>query len=183
MADKRATETLNDWTEAKKHEQRLPDKIPRPDQVFVFGSNLPGLHGRGAAKFAVQHFGAVYGQGEGHQGNSYAIPTKKRWNKALQLSDVRKHVERFIHFARSNPDLQFFITRVGCGLAGFTDSQIAPLFREAPDNCELPHGWHRTTIEDEIRDELLQEKYSREEQERKRHGSDLLYQATDEEGC
>ena len=131
---------ITHWNEAKKYED-LPDRIPKPDQIFVFGSNIPGLHGKGAAKFAVQHYGAVYGQGEGLQGRSYALPTKRRWNQALTLAEVKRSVTRFVKFAQDHPELQFFVTRVGCGLAGFTDEYIAPMFVDAPLNCDLPWGW------------------------------------------
>ena len=131
---------LNDWSEARKYED-LPDRIPTPDQIFVFGSNLPGLHGKGAAKFAVQRFGAIYGHGEGPQGQAYAIPTKQRWNKTMPLKNIKVHVSKFIEYARANPDKSFFVTKIGCGLAGYTEEMIAPMFADAPINCDLPWGW------------------------------------------
>jgi hypothetical protein len=113
----------------------------RPNEVFVFGSNEAGIHGAGAAKTAMEKYGAVYGVGEGLHGRSYAIPTKDARIKTLQLHMVAYYVERFIAFARRHLDMQFFVTRIGCGLAGFTDDQIGPLFKGAPANVELPYGW------------------------------------------
>ncbi len=120
--------------------------IPGPGRVFVFGSNLAGIHGAGAAHFALRNFGAVWGNGEGLMPNDsdpkcYGIPTKDEQIKTLELEDIKKYVERFISVAWERRDLTFFVTRIGCGLAGFTDYDIAPLFRDAPPNCELPEGW------------------------------------------
>lgn len=111
-----------------------------PRTIFVFGSNLAGRHGKGAALYARQHHGAIYGQGEGLQGNSYAIPTKGHRLETLPLATIRQHVDRFIGFAAC-ADMRFEVTRIGCGLAGYTDAQIAPLFAQAPANCLLPDGW------------------------------------------
>jgi hypothetical protein len=115
--------------------------IPGPDHIFVFGSNRAGIHGAGAARDALLYYGALKGLGEGLQGHSYAIPTKDEYLRTLPLEEVKKHVDRFIVAANCRKDLRFFVTRIGCGLAGFTDDQIAPLFRDAPVNCELPEGW------------------------------------------
>ncbi len=109
--------------------------------VFVFGSNLAGRHGAGAALFALRHRGAIRGLGIGMQGNSYAIPTKDSKLATLSLHEIAPYVEEFIEYATDRPDLAFEVTRVGCGLAGYTDGQVAPLFKDAPDNCELPSGW------------------------------------------
>lgn len=105
-----------------------PDNITelQPDEVFVFGSNLAGLHGGGAARFAMQRFGAVWGKGVGLQGQSYAIPTMQGG-----VETIKPYVDRFIAFARENPHLKFLVTEIGCGIAGFTPEQIAPLFAEA----------------------------------------------------
>lgn len=111
------------------------------DAVFVFGSNESGFHGAGAAADAVRDYGAVYGQGVGRQGNSYAIPTKDRHIRTLDLSEIKKYVDGFIRYAKDHPDTKFFVTRIGCGLAGYNDSQISPMFRDAPENCTLPDGW------------------------------------------
>ena len=112
--------------------------------IFVFGSNLAGIHGAGAARFAVKHHGAIYGQGIGYQGNSYGIPTKDRRIQTLPLSEIKKHVDTFIQFAKDNYEMVFEVTRIGCGLAGYTDHQIAPMFKNAPMNCQLPEGWRTT---------------------------------------
>ena len=97
--------------------------------IFVFGSNLAGRHGKGAALHARQKHGAEYGVGEGRTGNSYALPTKDERIKTRPLVDVRDSVDKFIEYAKTNPDLQFEVTKVGCGLAGFSELEIAPLFK------------------------------------------------------
>jgi hypothetical protein len=109
--------------------------------IFVFGSNLAGIHGRGAALIAKTKHGAVQGYGEGHHGNSYAIPTKNARLAPRDLSNIHAAVLRFIEYAKERPKMNFFVTRIGCGLAGFTDAQIAPMFATAPSNCKLPKGW------------------------------------------
>jgi hypothetical protein len=106
--------------------------------IFVFGSNLAGRHGKGAALYAREHHGAVYGQGVGLQGSSYAIPTKDAQIKTLPLDQIRRHVDDFKAFSSSRPDLVFQVTAIGCGLAGYTPADIAPMFRNAPGNCTLP---------------------------------------------
>jgi hypothetical protein len=108
------------------------------DAVFVFGSNLAGRHGKGAALYARQHRGAIYGQGEGLQGRSYAITTKDAAIRTLPLDAIASHVARFVEFARANPQLRFEVTAIGCGVAGYVPAQIAPLFKGAPANCTLP---------------------------------------------
>lgn len=109
--------------------------------IFVFGSNLAGRHGKGTALHAREHYGAVYGKGEGLQGSSYAIPTKDHALRALPLNQIKLYVGRFIDFARKHPELTFQVTRVGCGLAGYSDKQMAPLFAKTPKNCQLPEEW------------------------------------------
>jgi type IV secretory pathway TrbF-like protein len=111
--------------------------------VFVFGSNLAGRHGRGAALYARQKHGAEYGVGVGRTGNSYAIPTKDEKIKTLPLDAIRRHVSDFIEYARSCPHEAFEVTRIGCGLAGYDDSEIAPMFKGCPPNCILPSCWAR----------------------------------------
>lgn len=108
------------------------------EPVFVFGSNLAGRHGKGAALWARQHRGAVYGQGEGFQGNSYAIPTKDERVKTLPLFRIRNYADRFKRFAGQYPHLTFQLTPIGCGLAGYNPDQIAPMFEDAPANVVLP---------------------------------------------
>lgn len=119
--------------------------LPLNDEVFVFGSNLEGIHGAGAAAVALR-YGAEFGHGEGVCGNTYAIPTRyvdaeTGRIKTLPLEEVRHHVNSFIAYASAHKELGFFVTRVGCGLAGFRDQQIANLFALAPDNCNLPEPW------------------------------------------
>jgi hypothetical protein len=110
-------------------------------EIFVFGSNLAGRHGEGAALYARQHHGAIYGKGSGLQGRSYAIPTKDSQLEPLTLEEIQFYVNGFIAYARMNQDLTFNVTRIGCGLDGYTDAQIAPMFKLAPPNCNLPEGW------------------------------------------
>ncbi|WP_455233109.1 A1S_2505 family phage non-structural protein [Geopseudomonas aromaticivorans] len=129
--------------------------------IFVFGSNLAGRHGRGAALHARRHHGAIYGQGEGLQGNAYAIPTKGPRIQTLPLPVIAGHVQRFLCFAREHPELDFEVTAIGCGLAGYTPAQIAPLFHDAPANCFLPREFHELLwadpgIDQEIRNHAPQ---------------------------
>ena len=106
--------------------------------IFVFGSNLAGRHGKGAALFAKNHRGAIYGRGEGLQGNSYAIPTKDAHLKTLPLNNIMLGVARFIKFATEHPELTFELTPIGCGLAGYQPRDIGPMFADAPPNVKKP---------------------------------------------
>lgn len=125
----------------KKTEPKDKIFVPGPNNIFVFGSNLAGIHGGGAAKTAFCLYGAVWGQGTGLQGHSYAIPTKDQSLHTLQLATIQHHILIFLQDAQNRPDLNFFVTRIGCGLAGYSDEDIAPLFVSVPPNCELPDGW------------------------------------------
>lgn len=116
--------------------------------TLVFGSNLRGRHGLGAALTAVEQYGAIEGQGEGLQGNSFAIPTKNEKLQPLALLDVKLGVERFLSFAAQNPERKFKVTRIGCGLAGYLDLHIAPMFRQAPENCYFDTAWNRFLLGD-----------------------------------
>lgn len=109
--------------------------------IFVFGSNLAGRHGKGAALHARQMHGAVYGVGVGRTGNAYAIPTKDERIKTLPLERIEKYVADFLAYAKDHPEMTFRVTRIGCGLAGYMDHQIAPMFKGAPKNCVLPGEW------------------------------------------
>lgn len=103
----------------------------KDNQIFVFGSNIQGIHGRGAAKTAKLYFGAKNGVGEGLTGRTYAIPTReivKGHMKTLSLQSIQKYVHKFIDFADKNPQLEFLLTEIGCGLAGYKPEDIAPLF-------------------------------------------------------
>ena len=103
--------------------------------IFVFGSNLAGRHGKGSAKYAMYEYGAVYGVGVGRTGDAYAIPTKGYSLEVLPLYVIKHHVEDFLKYAKDNPGLRFEIVNIGCGLAGYTPQQIAPMFKGAPSNC------------------------------------------------
>ncbi len=111
------------------------------NQIFVFGSNLAGIHGAGAAKQAVLKYGAKYGQGVGFRGKSFAIPTKDYDIVSLPLATIAQYISNFVKLTREASDTEFFVTRIGCGLAGFADKDIAPLFKGCGDNCDLPVDW------------------------------------------
>lgn len=119
---------------------------PKSGQVFVFGSNLAGIHGAGAARYARSDLGAAWGVGEGPMPDAYAprcyaLPTKDKNLLTLPLNTIARHAKLLLFYAEANPQLTFFVTRVGCGLAGLTDEQLGPMFNGAPENCILPHGW------------------------------------------
>lgn len=119
-----------------------PDLVQslREGEIFVFGSNLGGYHGGGAARIALEKFGAVWGNGDGPQGRSYAIPTMQGG-----VSTIRPYVSKFISYAREHGEQTFLVTRIGCGIAGFDDEDIAPLFSAAKDvdNIHLPRSFWR----------------------------------------
>ena len=111
-------------------------------EILVFGSNLAGIHGAGSAKLACEQYGAEWGIGEGRTGNAYAIPTKgTSLHRSRELNAIKESAQEFIRYAESNPDCTFKVVKVGCGLAGYTEAQIAPMFKDAPANCNLPDGW------------------------------------------
>ena len=106
-------------------------------EIFVFGSNIQGMHGGGAARMAHQRFGAEWGVGEGLTGRTYALPT-------MEGPESFKHaVEHFTACAKEHPDLIFLVTAVGCGIAGYTPQEVAPLFGEAAalENVYLPQSF------------------------------------------
>lgn len=109
----------------------------QPDEIFVFGSNVNGAHAGGAARTAVEKFGAIWGQGEGLQGQSYAIPTMEG------LDSMEAAINRFIEFAELHQEYKFLVTPIGCGIAGYSPIQIAPLFRHAVhlENVCLPESF------------------------------------------
>ena len=117
-----------------------PEQISelKADEVFVFGSNLEGMHGGGAAYYAFKHFGAMMGCGVGLRGQSYAIPTMQGG-----VETIEPYVSSFISYAKEHPELFFYVTRIGCGIAGFRDKEIAPLFSEAAglENVCLPESF------------------------------------------
>lgn len=112
----------------------------KENEIFVFGSNLGGFHGAGAAKTARDKFKAKYGTGSGRTGQCYAIPTKDRRLKTLSLKDIQYLIDIFENYVIQNKDLEFLITRIGCGLAGYKAEQIAPLFSSfiSLPNISLP---------------------------------------------
>jgi hypothetical protein len=120
--------------EGKRISPRWIDSLEE-NEIFVFGSNLQGMHGGGAARVAHEKFGAVWGEGIGLQGQSYAIPTMHGGVDA-----IAPYVNDFIAFAKEHPELKFLVTEIGCGIAGFRASEMAPLFKEALDitNIYLP---------------------------------------------
>jgi hypothetical protein len=112
-----------------------------PNEIFVFGSNESGIHGAGAAKTACNNFNAEYGVGVGFTGQCYALPTKNAYIKTLELVEINEQVASFLVDAFYHPDLDFIVTKVGTGLAGYSDAEIAPMFRLAPDNCLFHKDW------------------------------------------
>lgn len=114
-----------------------PERITelKSNEIFVFGSNLQGSHGGGAALAAYRKFGAIWGQGVGLQGQSYGIPTM---HGGVEV--IKPYVDEFIRFAEANPQMKFLVTRIGCGIAGFSVAEMAPLFRSAIEisNVILP---------------------------------------------
>ena len=123
------------------HPERITsERITRlsSDEIFVFGSNLRGMHGGGAARFAYERFGAVWGKGVGFSGQTYAIPTMQGG-----VETIRPYVDEFITFAREHSRLRFLVTEIGCGIAGFSVKEIAPLFRDAikVENIALPRSF------------------------------------------
>ena len=125
------------FMDSKRENRITPRRITKLEkgEIFVFGSNLAGMHGGGAARTAHDKFGAVWGQGEGLQGQSYAIPTMQGG-----VETIKPYVDEFIEFARHNKNLKFLVTAIGCGIAGFSPDEIAPLFRKAVgvENISLP---------------------------------------------
>ena len=124
-----------------KRKRISPDLINnlKDNEIFVFGSNLEGMHGGGAARIAYNNFGAVWGQGVGLQGQSYGIPTMHGG-----VDVIKPYVDEFINFAKSHPELKFLVTRIGCGIAGFRDEEMAPLFKDAfeIENIYLPKSFY-----------------------------------------
>ncbi|MBR3558903.1 MAG: hypothetical protein IKN78_08545 [Bacteroidales bacterium] len=116
----------------------------QPGEIFVFGSNLEGMHGGGAARTAMERFGAMIGQGVGLQGQSYAIPTMQGG-----VETIRPYVDEFLRFADCHRELTFLVTRIGCGIAGFRDEEIAPLFARAIHlpNIHLPLSFWKELVQ------------------------------------
>jgi hypothetical protein len=117
-----------------------------PGRIFVFGSNLAGAHGAGAALHALDYHKARLGQGTGYQGYSYGIPTKDENIRTLPLKRIVPGIREFLRFAAYHQELRFFLTRIGCGLAGYTDEQMAPLFTGVTDNVQVPDEWQELIL-------------------------------------
>ena len=115
----------------------------KPNEIFVFGSNLAGIHGAGAAKFAHKVFGAKFNVGVGLTGRCYAIPTKDEDIWTLPLNRIQGYIMDFLEYATDHPELNFLVTPIGCGLAGWTPDDIAPFFNNHPKNVILPLEFHR----------------------------------------
>lgn len=112
-----------------------------PDEVFVFGSNARGRHGSGAARFAMEHFGAVRGQGHGHHGQSYAIDTMSG------IETMAEEIRTFLTYAANHPATTFLVTAIGSGIAGYTPAEVAVLFTDVPANVALPRSFWASTRE------------------------------------
>ncbi len=123
------------------HKDGTVPPVDEKDWVWVFGSNLSGIHGAGAAFLAKKVYEAQQGVGVGLTGQSYAIPTKDHRIRTMTLEEIRKYVNQFKDFSVSHPGMRFWVTRVGCGLARYNDSQIAPMFYGCGINCNFPESW------------------------------------------
>ena len=121
----------------------------KPNEIFVFGSNLQGYHGGGAARLAMNQWGAVWGQGTGLQGQTYAIPTMQGG-----IGTIRPYIDQFIKFAQNDPERTFLVTEIGCGIAGFRPADIAPLFKNALNipNFWLPQRFWEILQKEEVQD-------------------------------
>lgn len=108
------------------------------NQIFVFGSNLAGKHNGGGAKIALEKFGAIYGEGVGIQGQSYAIPTLDANLKKIDLTEIKFYIDMFFQFAYNHPQYEFLVTKIGCGIAGYDVSEVAPLLLNPFKNIILP---------------------------------------------
>ena len=113
----------------------------QPNEIFVFGSNLSGHHGGGAALLAMNKWGAIWGQGVGLQGQTYGIPTMQGG-----VETIRPYVDEFIQFANKHPEMTFLVTEIGCGIAGFTPQEIAPLFAKATTTENIPVSYTHLTL-------------------------------------
>ena len=121
---------------------------PETHWVWVFGSNLAGIHGAGSARIAHVTYGRPYGVNHANGfyqtwnlQETYAIPTKDADIQTLLLHEVIAYIEEFKTFVENNPNKMFFVTRIGCGLAGYTDEVIAPFFEDFPTNCSFAEAW------------------------------------------
>jgi hypothetical protein len=134
---------MPNWTDDNGVSHFMEGKEKKPNEVFVFGSNRQGRHGKGAAYHAKLHYGAIQGQPSGRQGNSYAIITKELrtgW-PPVTLSEVAYQIGFFVGYALEHLDETFILTKIGCGLAGFKEDDIKPFFAIVPPNVKKPEGW------------------------------------------
>lgn len=115
--------------------------LPNSTEIFVFGSNMRGAHGAGAAKVAVDKYNAEHGVYYGITGKSFAIPTKDYYIKTMELENIIPFIKKFVSFTREHTDKQFFVTRIGCVLAGYSNEEIAPHFKGCGDNCSFALQW------------------------------------------
>ena len=125
------------------YKTHIDGTLPDSDKtIFVFGSNLSGYHGGGAAYYAYKNLGAEYCKCFGLSGTSFAIPTKD-YNvyDSLPLHVIKDYVNKFKEYALAHPELDFFITRLGCVIAGYSDEDVAPLFKGVSNNCDIPESW------------------------------------------
>ena len=131
------------------HEYTHHPQELKPNEIFVFGSNLQGYHGGGAARLAMNQWGAVWGQGTGLQGQTYAIPTMQGG-----IGTIRPYIDQFIKFAQNDPERTFLVTEIGCGIAGFRPADIAPLFKNAINipNIWLPQRFWEILQKEEVQD-------------------------------
>jgi hypothetical protein len=116
------------------------------DEIFVFGSNLGGIHGRGSALHARRYYGALQGVGTGRQGHAFAIPTKDRYLRVLPLATIEQYVKEFLHYASHNTEFRFEVVEIGCGLAGYTPADIAPFFKGFSSNVNLPVSFRKVLL-------------------------------------
>ena len=121
-----------------------------PNQIIIFGSNVSGIHGAGLAKYCKNNFGAVQGQALGITGQCYAIPTKDTRIRTLPLQDIQYYVNIFIAYAYQHRELEFLVTKIGCGLAGYTIEDIAPMFKRVTTNLILPEEFVKFNKKDEV---------------------------------
>jgi hypothetical protein len=115
----------------------------KDNEIFVFGSNLSGIHGAGAAREAMLNYEAQWGVGVGFTGKTYAIPTKDEEIFTLELEEIQPYVRAFKAAANMLPKTTFLVTKIGCGLAGYTDADIAPMFQDSPLNCVFHEDWRK----------------------------------------
>jgi hypothetical protein len=115
--------------------------LPQNGEIFVFGSNLAGYHKLGSARIALLHYGAIKGKGVGRMGNSFAIPTKNNALNTLPLFKIKDFIRIFKDYVIYNPEMNFFVTRIGCGYAGYKDEDIAPMFKGI--YADYPEEWRK----------------------------------------